>query len=179
MIGNQFTTNVDYKRELSVTGIRYRIETSSDTVLKDLFNKIPLMNLNLSCRQVYSVIPKEPGNFWCLMLRPLSVKHCFRHCFSYKISTRIHWKSKLKIRLTSLSPNLTFLVVLINNLFGFNLILLNRIIRDLMGENSVFWTNYYVRVRNAKLGMFTCNSYLSQGCVIKSRLLIIVQDNAV
>jgi zinc finger BED domain-containing protein 5/7/8/9 len=111
-IRNPFTVNVESETELPDSDIESIIELSCDTALKDIFDRIPLMDFWLSCRQEYPVLTEKAIKF----LMPFVTTYKCEASFSTlvflknKYRNRLEVEPDLKIKLSSFSPNLKFLV---------------------------------------------------------------------
>ncbi|XP_011159854.1 zinc finger BED domain-containing protein 5-like [Solenopsis invicta] len=62
-IRNPFTVKVESETELPDSDIESIIKLSCDTALKDMFDRIPLMNFWLSYRQEYPVLAEKAIKF--------------------------------------------------------------------------------------------------------------------
>jgi hypothetical protein len=111
-IRNPFTVNVESETELQDSDIDFIIELSCDTALKDIFDRIPLMDFWLSCRQEYPVLAEKAITF----LMPFVTTYKCEAGFSTlvflknKYRNRLEVEPDLRIKLSSFSPNLEFLV---------------------------------------------------------------------
>ncbi|MEE6510581.1 hypothetical protein FKM82_030541 [Ascaphus truei] len=111
-IRNPFTVNVESNTELQDSDIDFIIELSCDTALKDIFDRIPLVDFWLSCRQEYPVLAEKAIQF----LMPFVTTYKCEAGFSTlvflknKYRNRLEVEPDLRIKLSSFPPNLKFLV---------------------------------------------------------------------
>lgn len=63
-IGNPFTFNLDSETNLTDSNVESLIELSCDTALKDIFERKPLIDFWLSCRQEYPNVAKQSNSIF-------------------------------------------------------------------------------------------------------------------